>query len=226
MIDLDACRDPRRWSEVLLSFLETWLGPHRPEYGIPPSELEGLALPGPLAWWYRTVGRWPGAVGRQNEILAPDETRVEDDRLVFAVENQAVVLWSTSTAGDDAPVWVRTNDAGAGWELEEPPLSAFLLQFCIVEAAMSASLRSSAICFSPERIKDVLAHFRELPLGHWRWPVHSTSFHVNDVALAACASDESGYGDLWVAATGPRGREFLLDITDDSWDYVSPRDSP
>jgi hypothetical protein len=144
----------------LEKFVERYLGPRRPEYGTPEEELRLVEMPAPLERFFRFAGRWPGqnpASPFANRFCAQDELcrlqakeyarvlRLEEDRLVFVVENQSVWWALTERTGDDPPVWIK--DDVKERKLEEP-LSHFLVSFVLQdltfgsEAGVASELRA------------------------------------------------------------------------------------
>jgi hypothetical protein len=97
----------------LESFLEFWLGPRRPEYGVPTDKLAEIELPLPLRRSYTFARRWPPArlpyyenrFPTQDSFLPLKSMYRSGPRLVFLTENQGV--WHVSTLageGDDPDV--------------------------------------------------------------------------------------------------------------------------
>jgi hypothetical protein len=70
----------------------------------------GVTLPPALRDFYLAVGRVPLARAH-DELLSPDDWFIDGGRLVFMVENQAVVYWGISTAArsGDPPTFQGVN---------------------------------------------------------------------------------------------------------------------
>jgi hypothetical protein len=149
----------------------------------------------------------------QNVVLAPPEmpyltredwatTHLEDGKLLFYVENQGVCEWATSPEDtDEAPVWIRVE---GDWELEEAPLSAFLVQVLVFEAIWDTTHGASESNLERHVLAQVVEPLHRLP-GSWRWPSYPGEFYAGDRILAfACPNDEPGrtpeYFTLWLAA--------------------------
>src|SRR4051812_42311075 len=112
-----------RWDR-LREFAGQWYRPLLPSDGDPASTLDdaearlGVALPPALREWYGLAGRRDDIWSRQDAFLRPDELRVEDDRLIVYVENQAVVRWGIRIADgpfEDPPVSVSSVDEPGVW---------------------------------------------------------------------------------------------------------------
>src|SRR5579871_125543 len=79
--------------DILRHLAVYWHGPVGPGDAIPDVQLEGLALPLPLQWWYRWAGRRTAVFSSQNRLLAPHELEAaEDGKAIFYVENQGVYV--------------------------------------------------------------------------------------------------------------------------------------
>lgn len=102
---------------------------HALEEPLPPS------LPAALAAYHRIAGRHP-INKMDNVLLTPNELEREDQKLVFAIENQGVVIWGIdeSDDADDPEVWqgqpsgLSWDDGGVVWYSEELPLSRFIIE--------------------------------------------------------------------------------------------------
>ncbi|MFF2523818.1 hypothetical protein [Streptomyces liangshanensis] len=127
--------DPRHALELFLTDWYTESGPASPSSLVP-----GFVPPA-LAHFYHLAERRPAILGRQNFIEPPTGLASSNngERMVFAVENQGGWDWSIpwqSDAGDvDPAVALTTLDVPVP---EQEPLSRFLLQFSLHEAAVTA----------------------------------------------------------------------------------------
>ena len=88
-------------------------------------------IPDALRAWYRVAGR-SRLNSAHNRILGPGELGHEGGKVVFAEENQEVVIWGfgVSENVDDPEVWQGQRDISAGceWYSEELALSRFLVE--------------------------------------------------------------------------------------------------
>src|ERR687896_2675347 len=157
-------------AEAIERFLTSWYGPRTVESALPEPG-RSTRMPAPLHGFYDLIRRWPDAIV-QNVVLAPPElpdlrneagaeTYIDDGKLAFYVENQGVCRWATSPEEvDEAPVWIRgeTLDREMDtWELEEPRLSAFLVQVIVFEAVIGANHGASVAWLDRPTLARVLA---------------------------------------------------------------------
>lgn len=135
----DHPNEPQHLVDSLVAFVDQWHG-IRPWYAIAPAKLNAVSLPKPLSRLYGSLGNMPGSDGRpfpfsSNDQLLPFELlRLEDARLLFAVENQGCWRAYTEAAGDDPHVWFRVDEDKP--ELEHPSLANFLVTLCLQELTM------------------------------------------------------------------------------------------
>jgi hypothetical protein len=207
------------------SFLTEWHGQPRPDYGLRPNET-GRSVPAPLRDFYELVERWPNAVV-QNRLATPDELEQTNGLLVFYVENQGVYAWATELEGTDPPVWGTWDGE---WLPEEEPLSRFLLQVVVFEAAFGGPEGASAAWLRPAAQEELVSRLVALPLGAWRWPDYPTRFYArDDVVAVICPNrgpDSTDFVSVTVGARNAEALAFLDDLVDRSWEYYSPRDRP
>jgi hypothetical protein len=174
-----------------------------------------VAVPRALATLYAIAADRPDALGTQNGVFPPEQLRTDPDEglLVFAVENQGNFTWMIDTDEADPAVWlVRQGEAPLA---EREPLSAFLLQFSLMEALCAGPLH--AYSWSGPAATDVTDGLREVPLAPWQWPGDPTRFYVAP-DLVLCTSVQ-GDDDIAVLA-GARTEEALrtLALTTTQWD--------
>jgi len=211
-------------ADKLDEFLAAWFGAPRERR---PEELPALA-PKALKDFHSLVASWPGLF-IQNQLLGPGELSQAEGRIVFYVENQEVFAWATEPGGGDPPVWGRWNEPGEEWQLEEEPLSRFLVQALLYEAALQAPFRASAAWLEPDELARALEPLDPLPYGAWRWPAYPTRFHgaedVVAVVMPNATEEDDRSSSLFVGARAEDAITFLEDVVDDSWEYYSPRDA-
>ena len=145
--------------------------------------------------------------------------------------------WATSREEvDEAPVWIRgeTLDREMDtWEIEDPPLSAFLVQVIVFEAVIGANHGASVAWLGPT-LAHVVEPLHRLPFGGWRWPSYPTEFYAGDRALAVAGPnpgpDEpvatAEYVSLSLGAIDGDALEYLDDISQPTWQWFSRRDGP
>jgi hypothetical protein len=231
--------------EALEGFLLNWYGPRFREKR-PAVWITSAPMPAPLRHFYSTIASWPDAIV-QNHLLAPRELphlkkedwadiTVEDGKLVFYVENQGVCKWATSgeDGRDDAPVWIRGSTIVGeleDWELEEPPLSAFLLQLLVFEAILGAEHGASVAWLDRPTLARVVEPLQPLPFGAWCWPGYPSEFYVGDSVVAFAGPNpgpgETGvteYVSLSLGALDADALGYLEEIATAEWEWFSPRD--
>jgi hypothetical protein len=236
-------RPPR---DAMEQFLFSWYG--APACESPASERLEMAMPEPLRRLYSLLAERPDVIV-QNVVLSPPglpplesepwaKTRVDEGRLIFYVENQGVCEWATSlTEDDDARVWIRGSTLGRDlttWELEEPPLSAFLLQLLVFEAIIGAEHGVSVAWLDREALGRIVEPLERLTHGSWRWPSYPSDFYVGNRVLAFAGPnpgpDESEqtaeYVSLSLGALDADAIAYLDDVAQPGWEWFSRQDRP
>ncbi len=90
----------------------------------------GFSIPAALTEWYCSSGKRRTVWSRQDEFLPPDRVHVQNNALIFYVENQAVVQWGIpldQIALDDPPVVVESVDDADQWVPQTDNLSKFAI---------------------------------------------------------------------------------------------------
>lgn len=101
----------------------------------------GVALPAALRGYFLTLGNLRELNDAHNRLLAPDDWFLDAGKLVFMVENQAVLYWGVEAAkspDDDPAVFQGVNllPEAIEWHLECDRCSEFLLVMLHWQAAM------------------------------------------------------------------------------------------
>ncbi|MGK5556671.1 hypothetical protein ACSNOI_34190 [Actinomadura kijaniata] len=178
-------------ARALRMFVTGW---HRPEA----TDLEILAPPFPVPWqlaeFYLLAQERPNVLGVQNFIVPPAGLRRDAGRITFGHENQGGFAWALDPSGADPAVLVSCD--GEEWHAESEPLSGFLLQFSLYEAAMSAPYHAVAHSVPERLLREMTGGWRRVPLEPFLAPLHPTSFHVAP-GLVAHVHD----GWVWIGAT-------------------------
>jgi hypothetical protein len=160
--DLMGAKSASERMQILLHFIEFWLGPRRLEYGESAEALAALRLPIPLRVLYEFAGRWPRfyplpnyepwnhALAHQDHLKKLERLQfTRNDRLIFVDENQGVWECCTLTHGDDPPVWcIEDHQDNTGqWTKQErlvcSSLSTFLVSFVLQELMFGSRLALS-----------------------------------------------------------------------------------
>jgi hypothetical protein len=202
-----------RWT-ALTAFLERWHGTSLAEL---PAIMETTIGPPLLRKMLGIQAVVPDVV-RHNQLVQPEELRLEDGKIVFLVENQAVCLWATETDGEDPRVWYRNNEEGEPW-LEEPErLSGFLVQAVLFEAILHARFGASATALPADMVEAILS--RVAPLGSERWNWGGARFFGRDGALVMTMENDGAW-DVWLAARTPLALSRFEDLVTETWDHVA-----
>jgi hypothetical protein len=123
--------------------------PLRRQDGVPHEELLaaekrlGVYLPIALCEYYRVAGRAKDFNCVYDRLLSPKDLAVQEHKLVFMEENQAVVLYSTPASqdpGEDPPVFMAANDDECRWDKVNGKCSVFLLVMLHWEAAFGGAM--------------------------------------------------------------------------------------
>lgn len=157
-------------------------------------------------------------VVRQNQLVRPEELRIDDGKIVFLVENQAVCLWATEPDGEDPRVWYRNNEEGEPW-LEEPErLSGFLIRAVLFEAIMQARFGASVAALPADEVQPILSRVASLGGGRWNWG--GARFFAREGALVM-TMDNDGASDVWLAARSPLALSRFEDLVTEQWDRIA-----
>lgn len=204
--------------DSLERFLIRWYGPPDKE----PADV-GAELPRPLREWFEVTSRWSTPVIVQNRVER--EPWIDNGKSVVWVENQGVWLWAIDPEGDDPPVFDRENEDGVPWQPTGVPLSTFLLHATVFEAIWGAAGASTS-WVSTDRLAQILAPLRTLPMPDWRWPEQGHRLYAAD-GLLAFAGPNPGPGETaetttWcevvLAADRPDRLAYLTEIEGVDWD--------
>lgn len=210
---------------ALEEFIASWYGPPNPAAGLPPAV--PARVPTRLAALYRLAhGRpeqhsRPVVLGTQNHIMGPERLCAEraDGSLVFGCENQGGFEWSLDqyAEGDDPIVWTTENMEPVA---EPEPLSGFLVQFSLFEAAMSAPYLAILDRRPMAEVHRLLGLLRRVPLAPARWYGTDIEFHVGPGVIAWGERQGEDSFDYWLGASDRAAlSEFAsLDITWERFD--------
>ncbi|MEW6735974.1 MAG: hypothetical protein AB1489_32065 [Acidobacteriota bacterium] len=89
-----------------------------------------VKLPDALREFYVIAGQLDKFNKAHNTLYDPSEWFIDDNKLVFMEENQAVVFWGieiNKETGDNPPVYQGVNANKIEWSLEHKKLSEFLI---------------------------------------------------------------------------------------------------
>ncbi|MFD0375033.1 hypothetical protein [Streptomyces sp. NPDC127112] len=191
--------DPGRAVEL---FVTGWY-PHGTEPH-PAAAIPG-SVPQALADFYRLAGRRPEILGGQNFLAPPAELTTDErgERLIFGSENQGgwewSIPWDLDAVDTDPEVWLTEES-----ELvpEQEPLSRFLLQFSLYEAAMTAPYKAFPRALPKQLLPRLENRLHRVPLRPFLSPVSPTHFLVGPGVIAHVSpgwpnEDEAG---VWIGA--------------------------
>ncbi|MFD5450619.1 hypothetical protein ACWDTR_28300 [Streptomyces sp. NPDC003470] len=180
------------------------------------------STPGRLQQLYLLAEQRPGVLGHHNHILPWHEVSTDPlgELLVFGAENQGSFYWSLpwtlDEPEDDPDVWFCVFDETP--IAEQEPLSGFLLQFSLFEAAMSADYVGLLHSLSDRRIAQLTAPLQHVPLRPFR-PRAPTCFYVAPgLVLYVADSLDDGKFDLWAGATH---RSALQTLPESDVEWIS-----
>lgn len=205
--------DPRHALEL---FVTGWYAESDP--ASPSSPVPEL-IPHALAHFYRLAERRPAILGEQNFIEPPAglASRRHGERMVFAVENQGGWDWSIPWQPDardvDPAVALTTMNVPVP---EQEPLSRFLLQFSLHEAAVTAPYHAGTQG-PAERLMPLLESLlQRVPLLPFMSPIVPKTFLVGPGVIAQVSPSRRDTDEITVgigahhrSALRPLGR---LDI--------------
>lgn len=208
--------------ESLSRFLTRWYG----EPDLPNSvNVEAANMPRPLRLWYEVTSQWSIPVTTFNHPLSPGELEVENEKLVFWIENQGCWTWSTNIYGDDPIVFDRQPGSDPEpWTPTGETLSEFLLHATVFEAIVGAPNQMNAENVTEETLTQIISGFQPLPLPRWRWPSVDVRILVGPSLLAQVSdslfsdpNDTTRRFDVSVAAPAPELLTPLANIADVPW---------
>jgi hypothetical protein len=184
----------------LRAFARDWSRlPLTDDDGYPDAELDaaearlGLKLPAALREAYRLLGRRKDLTDNQDQLLAPRDIDLDDDRgvLVFRVENQSCAYWGVRAGDldqDDPPVVIRpdvVNPTAAHWTPWLGRVSVTFIEIALSEALVASEDLTAWIDADGQEIPEDLAEtFLRLPIP--QYPLGQeigTRWHAHDEVL-------------------------------------------
>jgi hypothetical protein len=184
----------------------------------------GIRLPRLLREFYLLAGRRADLNQAHDELVHPDDLQIEDETLVFYVENQAVSIWGVQAqalGADDPPV-VR-GDSVEGferrvWGQDFERLSAFLLAMLCWQGVMGGMAYGAVAVGIDARVEEAVgAHWQPLDLG-----VNGSGIrpHVGEGQLL-CLAEARDEVSLYAAARDEKGLAGIEELLQITWDYSS-----
>jgi hypothetical protein len=156
-------------------------------------------VPDPLRAFYRAVAGRRELLRGQDQIFTSERLRSEepDGWIVFGAENQGVFHWIMEPSEPDPAVGYTDGH----YPVEPEPMSGFLLQFCLAEAAIAGPVVAYAEA-EPAEIPRLTDRLRPVPLRPAGW-LGGGTFHVAPglvVMVADGISDEPGKRTIWMSS--------------------------
>ncbi|MEU5900281.1 hypothetical protein [Streptomyces venezuelae] len=197
---------------ALEEFLTNWYPPLDEAPASPPAH-SASPMPAGLQGLYRLAKRRPAVLGVQNRILPEQHlyAHPRGEMTVFGEENQGCFVWALPRGRDgadaDPTVWFCVDDEEP--VAEQEPLSGFLLQFALFEAAMSAAYHALPRGLFTSQEVDQLTHaLQEVPLRPF-WPGAGIRFFVGPslVMYASCEGDNEFA--VWAGAKQRKALDLL-----------------
>jgi hypothetical protein len=130
------------------------------EDGVPESDLDavqeraGYELPEALYDFYTVLGNCPEVLESHNQFYGPGGFDRRDGKLIFCVENQAVVYWGYDADQGwmtDPPVYQGVNNDTLEWYVEDGRCSAFLVGM-IYWQALNGGLPHTGFASAPDTV--------------------------------------------------------------------------
>jgi hypothetical protein len=194
---------------AMRGFLHEWYGPLAESDGIADAVLDERELPPALRALHGTIGNRPDLLEFQDRFVPVAELVPRADGLLtFYVENQGVFSARIDPRSADPDVYL--------WDLEaEPlrerePLSGYLLQAVLLEAAWRSWYANWCIASDPVRTA-VIAPLERVPLAPWHWPGDPCEVFVGPALIAVVNRNDADW-DILVAARSRKALRYLRDI--------------
>jgi hypothetical protein len=201
---------------ALAQFVTGWYptGRDTPAADLPPAGRP--VIPPPLARFHRLAADYPRILGVQNFIEPWEKLSPRPGALMqIAVENQGCWGWLVDPSGPDPAVWVHHDDL-TPMELEHEPLSSWLLQFVLAEAACGRPYGAFATQVPKPQVDDLTRTVRRVPMRASRWSGFAASFYVAPGLVVKVAGDEH----VWVVAAA-KHRALLQPLVSAGIDWLT-----
>ncbi|MDI2127594.1 hypothetical protein [Yinghuangia seranimata] len=175
---------------ALAEFVTGW---HPTAQAAPALNLPGTTkplIPQPLAHFHRLAADRPRILGVQNFIEPWEKLSPRPGELMqIAVENQGGWGWLVDPTEPDPAVWVHHDDV-TPMEREPEPLSTWLLQFALAEAACGGPYGAFATQVPTPRVDDLARMLRRVPLRSRSWSGYPASFYVAPGLVVKVSGDQ------------------------------------
>jgi hypothetical protein len=180
-------------------------------------------MPAFLRRWYRWAGRRSDILSGQNFLLVPERIEIEDERLLFYVENQCCYAWATLPEGDDPPVFGRVDNVGP-WQAEGVALSEHLILACLFEAMFHAPYSADAAWLDEGTLMKITTIIPRLAVPPWQWNGPTQFYAKGGAFMVSMANGDidgkNGYS-VWIGAKTQEPLLFLKPYLDEGWENVA-----
>lgn len=199
---------------ALEQFITGWYPAASPAPEPPSERAHAFGLPDGLRRFYRLAQHRPRSLGVQNRILPSSAcgTDPSGEMLVFGEENQGGFFWSLLWTLDgpetDPAVWFCEYDEPP--IAEQEPLSGFLIQFSLFEAAMGADYMALSDRLTAQQVELLTERLHPVPLRPF-WPGAPTRFYVAPGLVLHTTDEDDGSFSIWAGATHRRALAPLAD---------------
>jgi hypothetical protein len=204
-------RREERW-DLIKQFFNGWYGPISPTDGYTEQSIRAaeqhlqLSLPAALSEWYALSGKRSEVWSCPDRFLAPEELRIENEKLVIYIEAQAVVKWAIPLdvlARDDPPVFVSDQCDSKKWIEDTPAISVFALSQMLLSVKFSAFTHYSANGqATDESLAAITQQYQKLDFPGLNWPPYPTRFYGDSDLVIETD------GDTWMWVSGRSALTF------------------
>jgi len=196
-----------RWA-LLRDVAAQWYPPIETDDGVPSADLDsaesrlGISFPSALREWYTLAGHRKDIWSRQDHLLPPGEFRINDDHVVFLIENQDMVEWgirADEIGLDDPPVYLSLADDPKVWIRENDSVSEFALQmfaYCLKWSNKSRWWANAYV--APDVLKCVASNYPHLPFAEWHWPAPTRFYGLRDIIAEVEAEPDDDHAWLYI----------------------------
>jgi hypothetical protein len=205
----------------LEQFITSWYPAASGSPEPPSGQVTATDLPDALQRFYQLAQHHPRSLGAQNRILPASSCRTDPhgEMLVFGEENQGGFFWSLLWTLDgpetDPVVWFCECDEPP--IAEQEPLSGFLIQFSLFEAAMGADYMALSGRLTAQQVDHLTQGLHPVLLRPF-WPGAPTRFYVAPGLVLLITDEGDDSFSTWAGATHRRALAPLADAAVE-WTY-------
>jgi pimeloyl-ACP methyl ester carboxylesterase len=178
----------------------------------------GLRVPAALREYYRVAGHADDFNCSHDRLVRPSNWTIESRKLVFMVENQAVLLYGTPAGpqplDDDPPVFMGYNDEPIQWYKANSRCSDFLLVMLHLQAAYGGAMPYGGTAQGRAGLRKVLDR-------DWSFVGELNQMRAYHKPGRAVCFDKEG-DDFWRVYVGASSEAELAAVASDlslQWEY-------